>query len=794
MGKRIPRAAASPETHASSGSKGANAPHRRTTRPSRRRPTAADARANTPVEATAPAFVPEDKAREMVEGALDAIVSLDPAGRVLEFNPAAERLFGYSRAEVLGRDLTELIIPADLREADARGLAGLVSGSESRWLGQRVELTARRRDGTLLPVELAMTRLHSCNPPCYTAWLRDISDRRLVEVELSKLAAFPRLSPQAIFELTPQGNLSYFNDAANELTRALGERRPSQLLPPGVSSIVATCLETGRSRLHYESVVAGRMLAWSFHPIPALQVVHAYAADHTEHKRATQQLREQAILLDGAQDAIVMRGLDHRILYWNRGAERVFGWCALEVIGRSAREIFEPGESERHLNALRLVLEQGEWSGELRYPAKNGVAVDLQSRWTLLRDDDGRPKSILVIGTDITQRKKLETEFLRAQRLESVGALATGIAHDLNNILAPILMSVELLRENAAQADAAHMLETLRASVQRGAEMVRQILAFTRGQDTEHIHLCLRQLIAEIARIAAETFPRNIRIHTDTAVDLWPMQGHPTQIHQVLMNLAVNARDAMPEGGRLELGAENVCLEADAPVLPAGAAPGAYLRILVSDTGTGIAPELLPKIWEPFFTLKPDGCGTGLGLSTVQRIVMAHGGFVHAESTLGQGSRFSVYLPACSSAKAKTAVPDASAPRGRGQQILLIDDEQAFQEIARSIFVKNGYRVLTANDGAEAVELFSRHRGEIDLVMTDMVMPCLDGAATIRALRRMAPNVPILAASGLSENETQVPSGERAAFLSKPFTSEAMLQTVAHLLAGSGGEGEGRQA
>ena len=519
---------------------------------------------------------------------------------------------------------------------------------------------------------------------------------------------------------------------------------------------------------------------------PAVARAMELIGGRRDRRRDEEKLREQAALLDMAADAIFVRDLDHRITYWNKSAERIFGWTAVEAVGRSALELLVRKDGARYLDALESVIKSGEWSGELTHVSKAGVEVTVQSRWTLVRDAEGLPKSMLVINSDITERKALESQFLRAQRLESIGALASGIAHDLNNVLAPILMSVGLLDDLIADATGKKLLETVRVSAWRGAEMVKQILAFTRGVAGHRDAVQLQPIIAEIARILRETLPRDIQICTSGNTELWPVLADTTQFHQVLMNLCVNARDAMPEGGVLSIHAENVTLDASQVSGQEGMKPGRYLELSVADTGTGIAPESLAEIWDPYFSTKAPDEGTGLGLPTVQRIVQAHGGFITVESQLGKGTRFRTFLPA-TEALAPAVCPDPVLlvlPRGRGEKILIVDDELAFQEITRAIFSKFGYQVLTASDGSEAVAMFAEHKGKIDLVVTDMMMPVLDGVATIRELRRMDPNVRIIAASGLSENEVMTRGFHDATFLLKPFSTETLLRTVDDKLRG----------
>jgi PAS domain S-box-containing protein len=719
----------------------------------------------------------EARIRAVVESSLDGVITMDQEGRVVDFNPAAEKIFGYPRHKVPGQPLASLIIPAELREEYQRGFEEHLETGESQLVGRRIETIAMRKDGTEFPIELAISRIACPGAPHFTACLRDITDRKRAETEIQKLAAFPRLNPSAVFEFANDGSLSYFNDAALDIAKALGENHPSRLLPPDTVAIVRNCLTLGQSKLRYETQIGRRTLSWAFYPIIASGVVHCYACDITERKHSEEQIREQAALLDKAQDAILVRDLEHRIVYWNKSAERIFGWTAEEVAGRNALELISQKEGPEFLDALKAVLDTGEWNGELRQATKSGAEVILESRWTLVRNDQGQPKSILVLSTDISEKKQLEAQFLRAQRLESIGTLASGIAHDLNNILAPIMMSVDLLQETLVDQSHARLLETLRSSAQRGAEMVKQILSFTRGQDGGRALINLKHLVSEVSKIVRETFPKNIQVTTVNARDLWPILADTTQVHQILMNLCVNARDAMADGGALTIQTENLL------IAPQGndhaTKPGSYVVLTVADTGTGIPPEIREKIWSPFFTMKPQGKGTGLGLSTVLTIVKAHEGFIQTESEMGKGTCFRIFLPAAE-ATTKVAAPHETAapPTGRGERILVIDDERAFQEITRAIFVKYGYRVITASDGTEAVALFAQHRDDIALVMTDMVMPFLDGPATIDALRRLDPSIPIIAASGLNESEKFVESLADATFLLKPFTTENLLTAV----------------
>ncbi len=377
----------------------------------------------------------------------------------------------------------------------------------------------------------------------------------------------------------------------------------------------------------------------------AVRVIGA-TMDITTRKQADERIREQAALLDRAQEAISLNDMSQQILYWNKGAERLYGWTPAEALGKNANDLLFQGDLSAPHEALRHLIRQGEWQGELNQVTKAGRKVIIESRWTLLRDDRNEPKSILVMNSDITERKRLEAEYLRTQRVETIGALAGGIAHDLNNSLAPVLMGINLLRKESLSPESSRMLDLMDKSALRGSDMVKQILSFSRGVGGQLAAIDVRHLVEEMVRLAEKTFPRSIKILTMLPGDVARVRGNATQLHQVLLNLCVNARDAMPEGGTLTIEAANATL--DSKSLPAGRGlnAGAYVILKVSDTGHGIAPELLGRIFEPFFSTKELNRGTGLGLSTAVGIVKTHGGFLGVTSGVGTGSMFKVCLPA----------------------------------------------------------------------------------------------------------------------------------------------------
>jgi len=489
---------------------------------------------------------------------------------------------------------------------------------------------------------------------------------------------------------------------------------------------------------------------------------------------------EKASLLELSRDAILVCGLDHRVTYWNKSAERLYGWSAAEAVGRLVTEIKDQN-SETFQQACDKVIQTGEWDGELQQVGKDGRKLIVEARWTLLRDASGLPRSILTVNTDITERKKVEEQLLRAQRMESLGTLAGGIAHDLNNALTPIMMSIELLKIQEQDPLRIGVLATIENSARRGADMVRQVLSFSRGVEGQRVEVQAGHLLKGIEKIANETFVKNIRVCSDIPADLWVVQGDPTQIHQMLLNLCVNARDAMSNGGTINLRASNYLLDEQCAVMIAGAKPGAYLIIELEDSGTGMPPEVIDRIFEPFFTTKELGKGTGLGLSSALAIIKSHQGFIRVSSELDKGSLFQVYLPAqMGNGNSQPPPETAEMTRGNGELVLLIDDEDALRKITGQTLESFGYQVLPAADGVEASTLYATHKEKIAVVLTDMMMPVMDGPATIQVLMRMNPQVRIIAASGLNVKDMVARATNAGVkhFIPKPYTAETLLRTL----------------
>lgn len=471
---------------------------------------------------------------------------------------------------------------------------------------------------------------------------------------------------------------------------------------------------------------------------------------------------------------------EHYYRFVNHGCENWFQHPREDLQNRHMRDLLGETLYQELLPKLRLAL-SGQTVTFENTISRGGSSHNVEI--TYVPHFDGEiVQGAYVLMQDVTDRKLLEKQLLRSQRMESLGTLASGIAHDLNNVLTPILMSVQLLGMKYQDEQSRQWLELLESNTKRGADLIRQVMSFVRGIEGKHTLIQPEQLIREIQQLVEETFPKSISVSTHIAPNLGLVSGDSTQLHQVLMNLCVNARDSMPNGGHLKLSAENLEVDAAFVQMHPEARIGSYLLLTIADTGSGIPAELVDRIFEPFFTTKEFGKGTGLGLSTVAGIVKSHRGFITVSSEIDQGTQFNVFLPAiCSTAN---ALPDNNdLPIGHGETVLIVDDEAAIREIAQNSLEAHGYHTLTANDGVEAISLYMQHPQTIDLVIVDMMMPSIDGSLAIRTLKEINPQVRIVAVSGLITSEVYPDIGNTdvLAFLPKPFTTKDLLTTLSEV-------------
>ncbi|MBI4429408.1 MAG: PAS domain S-box protein [Ignavibacteriales bacterium] len=535
---------------------------------------------------------------------------------------------------------------------------------------------------------------------------------------------------------------------------------------------------------------SGSILVGEFKATPQFQDgnvvgVLGIARDITERKRAEERIREQAALLDMTHDAIVVCDIAGKVTYWNKNAEQFFGFIAAEALGKHVSEAMMASDAGEIPGAFDSVLERGNWLGTIVRKTRNGKEITIESRWMLITNGHSFPASVFIVNTDVTERKNFEARLMRARRMESLGTLASGIAHDLNDVLSPILLGVQSLGRVVQASECPGIVQSIESSITRGAKMIKQILTFARGIEGEKAPVQFAALFQELKEFASGALSKSIDVRIHVPSDLWTLHGDITQLQQLFMSLCVYANSAMPQGGVFTVTAENVQFDQNYAGMDPEAKAGPYILLSVTDTGKGIPKDHIERIFDPFFTTTASDSHLGISLSTVLSIVKSHEGFVRVDSEVGKGTQFRVYLPAIQTHE--LAVPHSrkrELPLGGGEAILVVDDEAAIREITKATLETYGYKVLTASDGAEAVALFVEHNDEIKLVLTDIMMPCMNGDTAIRAILQVDEHAKIIATSGLTSREQieDVIGRDGISFLPKPYTADKLVHTISEVL------------
>jgi two-component system, cell cycle sensor histidine kinase and response regulator CckA len=731
------------------------------------------------------------------------LVTVDLAsGAVVDFNLAAARQLGYTAEEFAGLGIQDF--EADESPEEVRRHLQLVDsqGADEFETRQRAK-TGEMRDVlvTVRKMELGGRRLANCVFQDITALKR--AQRALLESEAQFRSAM-EYSAIGMALLDPNGRFIRVNSA---LCRILGyeeeemlEKDYRQVTHPDDVALSLACgeeiwrgrkisIQTEKRYLRKDGRVIWGLVSLSMIRDDAgkAREVIAQVEDITERKEALDQLQVQTAALKAAANGIVITDTSGNIEWVNDAFMRMTGYAFEEVKGKNPRVLKSGKLPEALYREMWQTIQAGRvWQGRVINRRRDGSFYDEEMTITPVLERNGSISHFIAVKQDVTRKLQAEKQMLRSQRLESIGRLAGGIAHDLNNALAPVLMSVEWLRlENPGSAK---VIELLESSARRGADMVKQLVSFARGAEGERLIVQTRHLAKELERILRSTFPKAIQVRCEFAKDVPPVLGDATQVHQVLLNLCVNARDAMPGGGLLTLriGVEEVD-ETYASSIP-DARPGRFVAIAVQDTGAGIPPEIQDRIFEPFFTTKGPDKGTGLGLSTAIGIVQGHGGFIRVSSTVGHGSTFTVYLPAFASDTPGDAAV-ASSPivwRADGQTVLVIDDEPAVREVTHSVLARLNLSPVSAEDGAEGIAVAVEHREKLCAVITDLQMPHMDGVSFVRALRRILPGVPVIVACGRldPEMEAELEALGVRDILQKPFTEWRLAEALQAVLNG----------
>lgn len=505
---------------------------------------------------------------------------------------------------------------------------------------------------------------------------------------------------------------------------------------------------------------------------------------HLRQRDLTSRLRESEAryrtLFEYAPDGILVADEQSIYLDANDAMCRMLGYPRTELIGMCAADIVAPQEVAHVALALEVITARAAYQREWQLQRKDGTTFPADVRATVMPDG-----TLLAMVRDLTERKRIEQQVLRSQRMESINTLASGLAHDLNNVFAPIILSLDLLAMRFTDDDSRDLLDILATSAHRGADLVRQVQVMATHVEGQRVEVHLEEVLVAVEARIRETFPAHIEVRQHVGGALRSVAGDPGQLYQVLMNLCLNARDAMPKGGVLRLSVDLVQIDAHSGVLNPGVDPGPYVVVHVEDSGTGIASGLMEKIFDPFFTTRQPGQGTGLGLSTAQVIVQSHGGVIRVYSEPGRGTAVKVYLPArTGTTDAVDSTTTRDTPRGSGELIMVVDDEAAVRQITKQTLEAFGYDVVLAADGVDAVAVFASRHGEIAAVLTDMMMPVMDGPATVEALRRIDPAVRVVAASGLAADAhvSRAASLGVSHFLPKPYTAATLLQALSSIL------------
>jgi len=726
-------------------------------------------------------------------------------------NPAFARLLGRSRDELIGQPVLDRygpeageIVRAALAEADRTGQARFelnlrLPGGESRdvqidiamvrdasggWLhrvGAMQDITEQKRaERALRETQLSMEEAQQVGG--FGSWTFELTDPEVLENNrVTWTDQFDRilgLEPGEM-PMTMQVFMEHVHPEDRSRVRKAATAAMRDLRTYRIEHRIVTKKGAVRYVLAAGEVMQGTDPA---RPLRFVGTMH----DVTERVRVEMALRESEerfrAVVENIHEVFWMRDVwPECVRYISPNFEQVWGRPGVELMEKPMVwfESIHQEDRARVKEELAELEKGGLFDVEYRIVRPDGAVRWVRDKAFPVRNEGGEIVRVVGVAEDVTERKMLEAQFLRAQRMEAIGTLAGGIAHDLNNILSPMLMAAGMLKESSSDPRSREMLSMVETSARRGADIIRQLLTFSRGAGGERAPIELQRLVKETCTIIRETFPREIALEVNVARDVRPVVADITQLHQVLVNLTVNARDAMPHGGRLVLTMENMTLDAGDRALHAKAKPGEYVKLSVKDTGTGIPPEIVDRIFDPFFTTKDVEKGTGLGLSTVLGIVRGHGGFVTVESTVGVGSAFHVYLPAVSVAAAEERRPPSQSPMpvGGGEVVLVVDDEESIRVATRQVLEGHNYRVITASNGKEAVSRFLQGREHVRLVLTDVMMPTMGGGSLARALRMIEPKLKVIAMSGLESPGTEL-EGLGVNVLPKPCSPSKLLEAV----------------
>jgi PAS domain S-box-containing protein len=752
----------------------------------------------------------------ILDTALDAIVVIDHEGRIVEFNPTAERMFGHTAAAVLGRTMGEVIVPVAMREHHRQGMARYLATGEARILGRRIELTALRADGTEFPVEVSIQRIAGVHPPLFTGFIRDITGHKRAQETVRRseaiLAQAQRIAHIGSWDLD-LSNLENLNANplhwSDELFRIFGYEPGSVVVtnelffqhvhPDDRDKIKAAVAETLRTGCPYS--IDHRITL----PDGTGRIIHEQAdlireektgrplrmvgtaQDVTHWKRAEDALRasEERFrqLIENGSDIIAVIDGAGIIRYQSPSTTRLLGYTPEEMTGRPIAEFIHPDDLAK-LREFRWRVVTGQEKPtplEYRFRHRDGAWRILQSFGKRMTEPGGE-QMIVTNSRDVTDSRQMEEQFRQSQKMEAIGQLSGGVAHDFNNLLTVIKGHIGLLRIKEQVSPAmAESIQQIDDAANRAARLTRQLLTFSRQEVMQPADHNLNGLVANLSKMLRRLLSENIEMTVEFAPVPLPIRGDEGMVEQVLLNLVVNARDAMSRGGVLRVVTATVDLDEAAAHATPPARPGTFACLTVSDTGTGIAPEIRSHIFEPFFTTKGVGKGTGLGLATVYGIMQQHGGWITMESEVGRGTTFRAYFPRLATSLVETGAAQPAALQGGHETILLVEDEPAVRAVAEVALAGLGYRVFAASSGLVALQVWEEHKHEIELLLTDLIMPDgITGRDLALRLRAGAPKLPVIYMSGYSHEVAggDFPLEEGMNYLPKPFDLTSLAKQV----------------
>jgi two-component system cell cycle sensor histidine kinase/response regulator CckA len=766
----------------------------------------------------------EAKFRGLLEAAPDAIVGVGADGRIALVNAQTERLFGYTRADMLGRPV-ELLVPEQVRDQHPGHRDRYFADGQPRPMGAGMQLAGRRSDGSEFPAEISLSSIETEDGRLVSAAIRDVTDRRRAVEAQAQLAAIVHSSHDAIIGSTLEGVVTSWNPGAERLFgHSAGEmvgRHLDLLVPPERRDEEAAILSRighGERVDQYHSqrvTKAGTIVAVSLTASPireesgAIVGLASVCRDISERQRAEAKFRG---LLEAAPDAIVGVDPDGAIVLVNAQAERLFGYGRDELIGQRVEMLVPVGAHDVHPGHRRGYFADPKARSmgagmELAGRRKDGSEFPAEISLSAIDTEDGLLVSAAV--RDVTERvdaraerdrltaqadrERLERQLHQSQRLESLGQLAGGVAHDFNNLLAVILNYTAFIREALAGGAAAEpeRLQAVRDDidqVQRAAEratsLTHQLLAFGRREVVQPRVLDLNGVIAEVEQLLRRSIGEHVELVTHLDDALWPVLVDPGQLEQVLVNLAVNARDAMPHGGNLTIDTANVEIDEEYATGRVGVEPGPHVRLRVSDTGVGMPADVIQRAFEPFYSTKPKGEGSGLGLATVYGIVSQAGGYVQIYSEPGVGTTITALFPVTDQIDSRPAPGPEVQPSGGGETVLVVEDEEAMREVTRRILTRHGHEVLVAADGAGAIRIAEQHTGEIHLLLTDVIMPQMLGKEIAERVTALRQGIRVLYMSGYAQPvlASQGTLDPGVTLVEKPFTESTLLDKVRRVL------------